>query len=163
MSLRDWIIIGSVVGVLLVVSILSIFGAANMTANTMSGTQPHLAQMYNASNTEQEVVLDAVTQCMTHYSKLDPALWGQNGFDTTPLSAMDEARRQSAAQLIRSRLEVPCLAYGKYSAQRSGQHGPASHLSAQQYMEAALQLGMDTQGAEKWYQERLNRNAESEQ
>lgn len=156
MSPRDWFVIGSVVVVLLVAGVASILGMSNMSSNAMTGTQPYLVETYPSPTTpDQEAVLDAVSSCMTHYSKIDPVLWGQNGFDTTPLSVMDAPQRQSAAALIRNRLEVPCLAYGRYSAQRPGQQGPASHLSPEKYMEVAAQLGMDVSGAQQWYQERL--------
>lgn len=159
MNAKEWIIIGAVVVVVGGASIASIFGAANMTGNALAGTQPHLQALYSPQTPEQQAVVDGVTGCMTHYSKVDPALLGVNDFDTTPLSAMSEERRTAAAQSIRVQLEAPCVAYGRFSAQRPGLEGPAVHLSVDQYMTAAEATGMDVAAANSWFDAKLAHRA----
>lgn len=157
MLLREWVVLGSVGLVLVGASVAGIYGAANMSSNALSGSQPQLRALYSPQGEVHTAIVDDLTRCLVQYSKIDPSLWGQNGFDTTPLSSLPSARQAQQAQEIRARLETPCLAFGMVASTKGNITTAQGPVSLQQYKEAAQEMGLDVAAAQRWYNQRFSR------
>lgn len=150
MSIRDMIVLALVGSVLLFVSIMSIMNTGSMHKRAQDENAPYLTALYSSKSPEQQAVVSSVVSCMVQYGKVDPGHTPVDQFDHRPLSQIPAADRPAAIASLRTRLEGMCVAYGVRASQSSRKHGPAAHLSAQQYAKAASALGMDMASAQSW-------------